>query len=244
MGHQVIRELGSLASAIAGTGLHAAKRMISGLSGEAQAPANPRAGQPSDAFPSPYQTSIDNTFRIPVFLSSANQMNEIQMAFFNRLILEMENALLFPRTLPRTEQYPETTLTSVRRVVYSSYGLLAVDFQRFFVQGIRTNVGEFVPTTPFWEGSAFAQIEPSMAYQYGLPLLLVREIGTDTARGIWERGNSPFIILEWDSTKPLDDFFQIVQWRSAFANWNAHVRNGYYNQTEPPFRYLANNQDQ
>ncbi|MFJ8354566.1 hypothetical protein [Bacillus paramycoides] len=69
-------------------------------------------------------------------------------------------------------------------MILSSYGLVAVDFQRFFVQGLKTNVGPFVPETPFWEGTPFSQIEPAMGYQYGLPLLVIRETGTDVNRGI------------------------------------------------------------
>ena len=106
--------------------------------------------------------------------------------------------------------YPETPLTNIRRVVLSSYGMVAVNFQRFFVQGVRTNVGDFEPKTPFWEGTPFSQIEPSMAYQYGLPLLLIRETGTDTLRGIWEVGNAPFTILNWNSAIQSVDTFLIV----------------------------------
>ena len=85
--------------------------------------------------------------------------------------------------------YPETPLTNIRRVVLSSYGMVAVNFQRFFVQGVRTNVGDFEPKTPFWEGTPFSQIEPSMAYQYGLPLLLIRDWNRYAKRdlGSWQR---------------------------------------------------------
>ncbi|GGE79404.1 hypothetical protein [Priestia taiwanensis] len=180
----------------------------------------------------------DQAFRIPVFLSTANTLNSLQRQFLDRMIVELERELLFPRTIPRTDLYPETPFTSIRRMILSSYGLVAINFQRFLVQGIRTNVGPFQPSEPFWEGSPFSQIEPSMAYQYGLPLLLVREVGTDTNRGIWQLGNAPFLILDWDSAnQSVDDFFASVSWREFFANWEGHVRNGYYLQTEPQFKY-------
>lgn len=184
------------------------------------------------------QAVIDQAFRIPVFLSTANTLNTLQQQFLDRLISEIENALLFPRTIPRSDQSPEPPLTSIRRMILSSYGLVAVDFQRFFVQGIKTNVGPFEPQTPFWEGSPFSQIEPSMAYQYGLPLLLIREAGTDVNRGIWQLGNAPFLILDWNSeTQSVDAFFASVSWRQFFANWVGQVRNGYSLQTEPQFKY-------
>lgn len=165
------------------------------------------------------QAITDQAFRVPVFLSTSNTLNQLQQQFLDRLILELEQVLLFPRTVPRSDLYPEAPLTN-------------------FVQGIRTNVGDFEPKTPFWEGTPFSQIEPSMAYQYGLPLLLIREVGTDTLRGIWEVGNAPFTILNWNSaTQAVDTFFNSVQWREFFTNWIGHVRSGYYLQTEPQFKY-------
>ena len=156
----------------------------------------------------------------------------------DRIILKIEQALLFPRTIPRSDQYPESPLISIRQMILSSYGLIAINFQRFFVQGVKTNVGAFQPVELFWEGTTFSQIEPSRGYQYGLPLLLIREIGTDNNRGIWQLGNAPFLILNWNSeTQSIDSIFNSVSWKQFFNNWTDHVRNGYYLQTEPKFKY-------
>ncbi|PHG60663.1 hypothetical protein [Bacillus toyonensis] len=182
---------------------------------------------------------VDRAFRIPIFLSTTNTLNQVQGQFFDRLILEVQQALLFPRTLPESEQYPETILTSIRRLILSSYGMLAINFRRFFVEITETNLGPSPVTTPFWEGSIFLQIEPSMAFQFGIPILLIREKGTDQNNGIWAGGIAPLnIFIEWDSeNQSVDDFFRSVQWREAFANWSAEVRNGYLMQTEPPFKF-------
>ncbi|MBG9615724.1 hypothetical protein ABE15_21615 [Bacillus cereus] len=182
---------------------------------------------------------VDRAFRIPIFLSTTNTLNQVQGQFFDRLILEVQQALLFPRTLPESEQYPETILTSIRRLILLSYGMLAINFRRFFVEITETNLESSPITTPFWEGSIFLQIEPSMAFQFGIPILLIREKGTDLNNGIWAGGIAPLnIFIEWDSeNQSIDDFFMSVQWREAFANWGAEVRNGYYLQTEPPFKF-------
>ncbi len=189
------------------------------------------------------QECVDRAFRIPIFLSTTNTLNTKQGRFLDRLISEIEQALLFPRTLPSSEQYPETILTSIRRLVLSSYGLLAINFRRFLVEFIDTNVGPLPSTTPFWEGSVFLQIEPSMDFQHGLPILLVREKGTDVNNGIWAGGIAPLnTFIEWDSeNQTVDQFFNSIQWREAFANWSAEVRNGYFIQTEPKFKYGCNN---
>ncbi|MEH7548229.1 MULTISPECIES: hypothetical protein [Bacillaceae] len=186
-----------------------------------------------------HQECIERAYRIPIFLSTTTHLNDKQNQFLNRLILEIENALLFPRTLPLSESYPEIILTDIRRLVSSSYGMLAMNFRRFFVDIVNTNVGQPPSTTPFWEGSVYSQVEPSMAFQFGLPLLLVREDNTDENNGIWAGGIAPintFII--WDSeNQSVDEFFSTIEWREAFANWSAEVRNAYYIQTEPKFKF-------
>ncbi|TWD92449.1 hypothetical protein FB550_11881 [Neobacillus bataviensis] len=186
-----------------------------------------------------HQECIERAYRIPIFLSTTTHLNDKQNQFLNRLILEIENALLFPRTLPLSESYPEIILTDIRRLVSSSYGMLAMNFRRFFVDIVNTNVGQPPSTTPFWEGSVYSQVEPSMAFQFGLPLLLVREDNTDENNGIWAGGIAPlntFII--WDSeNQTVDEFFSTIEWREAFANWSAEVRNAYYIQTEPKFKF-------
>jgi len=180
---------------------------------------------------------VDRAFRIPIFLSTTNTVNDLQEQFLNRLIAEIEDALLFPRTLPVSEQYPENILTNIRRLVFSSYGLLAINFRRFYVQILESNVGEPPTTTPFWEGSTFSQIEPAMAFQFGIPILLVREKGTDVSNGIWAGGITPLnIFVDWDSdNQSVEDFFNSVQWREVFANWAAEVRGNYLLRTEPIF---------
>ena len=86
---------------------------------------------------------------------------------------------------------------------------------------------------------AFLQIEPAMAYQYGLPLLLVIEDGFP-AGGIWGGAGqlAPFTPIVWfSSSVSVDDFFKSPQWKSALKNWAGQVRSGYFIQTGPAFQY-------
>lgn len=188
---------------------------------------------------SAHQECIDRAYRIPIFLSTTTHLNDNQQQFLNRLIFEIENALLFPRTLPLSESYPESILTDIRRLVSSSYGMLAVNLRRFQIKTVGVNEGPLPPSTPFWEGSVYSQVEPSMAFQFGLPLLLVREEDTDANNGIWAGGIAPLnLFIVWHSeTQTVDQFFSTPEWRSAFANWSAQVRNAFYIQTEPKFKY-------
>ncbi|MDD1515993.1 MULTISPECIES: hypothetical protein [Priestia] len=188
---------------------------------------------------SSHQECIDRAYRIPIFLSTTTHLNENQQRFLDRLILEIENALLFPRTLPLSESYPESILTDIRRLVSSSYGMLALNLRRFKIQTVDVNTGPLPPSNPFWVGSVYSQVEPSMAFQFGLPLLLVREEDTDENNGIWAGGIAPLnLFIVWHSeTQTVDEFFNTPEWRSAFANWSAQVRNAFYIQTKPKFKY-------
>lgn len=198
---------------------------------------NPKLTDHKKSVSSAMDACVDRAFRIPTFLSTTNTVNELQGQFLNRLVTEMEEALLFPRTLPVSEQYPETILTNIRRLVFSSYGLLGINFRRFLVNILQSNVGQPPTTTPFWEGSTFSQIEPAMAFQFGIPILLVRERGTDTNNGIWAGGITPLnTFIDWDSdNQSVEDFFKSVQWREVFAYWAAEVRGNYLLRTEPLF---------
>jgi hypothetical protein len=109
-------------------------------------------------------------FRIPVFFSHQNLFTlgppqpplSKEQKFIIRMFKEIKKVLLFPRTLPNTDQYPDTTLENIRTMIKSSYGTAGALLK---------------PTSSTAQGepySPFLQIEPSMAYQYGHPILLVK----------------------------------------------------------------------
>ena len=176
-------------------------------------------------------------YRIPVFLSHPSKLNSKQRELVEIIIKEIRKALFFPRTLPNTEQYPETPLTNIRRMILSSYGFIALDLAQIEVRTLQNNLRQSIDSTT-WEGSPFAQIEPAMAYQFGLPMLLIRE-STVEKIGIWSYGITPFLLLEWNPNLPLSDFFNSSAWLEIFQNWISQVRNGYYLQTQPQFKYTC-----
>jgi hypothetical protein len=178
--------------------------------------------------------SASALFRIPVFFSHQNlfRLDTNEQQFIVRLFKEIKKDLLFPRTIPNTEQYPETTLENIRRVVNSSYGAVAA----LLVQKSNTSDNETY--------SPFLQVEPAMAYQHGLPLLLIiqrKEQGNNLptlpqAGGVWKF--SPFGPVEWFSNQvTVDEFFKSVQWKEVLQMWAGEVRSGYFIQTEPEFKY-------
>lgn len=116
------------------------------------------------------QESSKLIYRIPVFLSHPSRLNSDQQEFVDAIIRQIRKALLFPRTLPESEQYPETPLTNIRRMLLSSYGFIALNLKQREVKVIQNSLNQPQDYVT-WEGSPFAQIEPAMAYEYGLPIL-------------------------------------------------------------------------
>ena len=183
-----------------------------------------------------FNDSASALFRIPTFFSHQGlfSLNAVRQQFIIRMFNEIKSVLLFPRTLPTTDQFPNTTLENVRTIVKSSYGMAAA---------------LLIPTGPTSSGepySPFLQIEPAMAYQYGLPLLLVIENSIQAkavqAGGVWGGGGqlAPFTPVVWFSdTVTVDEFFDSVQWKEVLHNWAGQVRSGYFMQTGPEFDYTC-----
>ncbi len=198
--------------------------------------------------PSPELVAKTNRFyQIPVFLSHPTSvtMNNLQISFLIRLMSELKKVLLFPRTLPNSEQYPESTMTSIRRMVNSSFGMITLNLSRRKVEVIETNgatVYENDIGKQFWTGSAFSFIEPAMAYQRGLPELFITEATVSDQDVNQQGGIFPFRVLIWDSSKGIDYFFDSVEWKEMLQNWAAEVRSGYFIQTSAKYDYIGENQ--
>lgn len=204
--------------------------------------------QNATVIPSPDLVAKTNRFyKIPVFLShpTSNTLNNLQIKFLIRLMEELKKELLFPRTLPNTEQYPESTMTSIRRMIYSSFGMVTLNLARKKVRVIETNGATVFQNDigqEYWTGSYFSFIEPSMAYQYGLPQLFITESSVANQDVFESGGIIPFRVLVWDPSQGIDYFFNSVEWKEMLQNWSAEVRTGYYLQTLPPFEYTPENQ--
>lgn len=192
------------------------------------------------------QETSQSLYKIPVFLSYATPFTDLQTTFLETVINAMRSYLLFPRTLGPSDQFTETPLTSIRRMMLSSYGLLAIAFRRAFITKAVSK-----PGTPqqqiienFWLSSPYLQIEPSMAYGQGLPIMLLVEEGVNTNNvfgGILQQGAAPFTIVTFSLTneQSIESFFSTAFWRETFADWNGQVRSGYNQQTEPAFQYTC-----
>ena len=173
-------------------------------------------------------------YNIPVFLSYATPYNDNQKIFLSRVIEEVRSILLFPRTLGVTDQETESPITSIRRMILTSYGMLAVAFHRVRIDSAisRPNTSSEQTYTNIWLSNPYIQIEPAMAYQQGLPLMIIVEDGVlsdGVFGGILEQGAIPLFIPRFniENETTINNFFNSVAWKSVFLDWVSQVR-AYY----------------
>ena len=85
----------------------------------------------------------------------------------------------------------DAPLTAIRRLMLESYGLVTIAFRRSWIETgkgkPKSDIGEKeYDVSNKWLTSPYCQIEPAMAFQLGLPVLILREKGV-IAEGILEK---------------------------------------------------------
>lgn len=176
--------------------------------------------------------------RKSIFLSYPKSINDMQKEFISKLTAVLHTADLEPRTLGITDYDTAAPLLAIRRLMLESYGIITIAFRRTHV-----NEGVFKPGTPQsspikdrWFTSPYCQIEPAMAFQMGLPLLVLREEGV-LPDGILERGVLGTYMPEFDLNKPGDQYLDSREWRDLFKKWERQVFQVYDKKAEPPNLY-------
>jgi hypothetical protein len=84
-----------------------------------------------------------------------------------------------------------------------------------------------------WLTSPFCHIETAMAYQLGLPILVLVEQGV-LRDGVLERGIAGIYVPEFDLDAPLDEYFTHPQWRQLVNQWEGYVRQVVNAKGQPP----------
>ena len=75
-----------------------------------------------------------------------------------------------------------------------------------------------------------------MAFQLGLPVLVLREKGVHPD-GVLEKGVLDIYLPEVDLSQPLDDYFSSGQWLDPIHEWENNVRTVARNKGMPPKLY-------
>jgi hypothetical protein len=178
--------------------------------------------------------------KYPVFLSCPKPFMKSQEEFLVSVEEQLRANDLEPRTLGRSDYDMDAPLEGIRRLMVGCCGLIALTFRRTFIEkGTERlgsdNGGSEVSRDGSWLTSPYCHIEPAMAFQIGLPLLLWRESGV-LADGALDRGAMGASMPEFDLTGSTPDLDH-ASWRQPFRIWMSRVEAVYRNRGAPPRLY-------
>lgn len=178
---------------------------------------------------------------ISVFLSYPQPYMSRQQRFINTVINYLRNRGFEPRTLGITDYDMNEPLTAIRRLMLESNGLITVAFRRSLVEtGIQkpqSDMGQrSTEILQKWYTSPYCQIEPAMAFQLGLPILILRENGV-IEEGILEKGVTGTYLPEFDLDDHTKDYLNTEEWRQIIGRWEGYVRKVAENKGLPPKLY-------
>jgi hypothetical protein len=179
---------------------------------------------------------------ISVFLSYPKPCFGNQKVFVEKIVSYLSERGIAPRTLGVTDYDMDAPLTAIRRLMLESNGLLTIAFRRTYVEKgtarLRTDI-ETLKEEKLdgrWLTTPWAHIEAAMAYQLGLPVLILRESGV-LADGILERGVVGLYMPEFDLERPMEDYLDAAEWRGIIGKWEGYVRSVVDRKGRPPNLY-------
>lgn len=178
--------------------------------------------------------------RHSVFLSHPSPITQEQVSFIKELKEHLKMRGFEPRTLGVSDYDMQEPLAAIRQIMLESNGVITIALKRYYVEKGASKHGSNlgIPEQPIdgkWFTSPFCQIESAMAYQLGLPLLILREKGV-IDDGILERGVAGTYLPEFDLSGPRN-YLDSTEWHQIFAIWEGYVRSVIRNKGMPPKLY-------
>lgn len=165
---------------------------------------------------------------ISVFLSYAKPFNRKQTKFISKVERHLVENGFKPRTLGITDNSTSAPLIKIREIMNECHGLLSVAFRRSFIEkGVGkpgTNLAGHLQydISQKWITSPYCHIEPSMAFQIDMPILIFREKGV-IDDGILENGVIGSYIPEFDLDSSIDQYFKSSEWNQLLTEWKKSV---------------------
>jgi hypothetical protein len=181
------------------------------------------------------------SYKIPVFLSYPKPHLKKQDEFIEKLEQMLDTRGFLARTLGVTDYDMEEPLTAIRRLMLECNGIITVAFRRTFikegtVKPDSDNEGVPMPVGGSWITSPYSHIEPAMAFQIGLPVLIIREKGV-IADGVLEKGIIGTYLPEFNLDAEVDKYLLSNEWGQILGKWEGYVRKVVDNKGKPPRLY-------
>jgi hypothetical protein len=173
-----------------------------------------------------------------IFLSYPQPFNAKQNGFINEVSDYLINRGFEPRTLGVTDYDMDAPLKAIRRLMLESNGLITVAFRRTQIKNGASKPGspEARSLNGIWLTSPYSHIEPAMAFQIGLPVLIIREKGV-MADGVLEKGVIGTYMPEFDLDRPASNYLASKEWEQIIHKWEGYVSQVVENKGNPPRLY-------
>lgn len=180
--------------------------------------------------------------RVPIFVSRPTPHLTAQNVFLETLLDELRERGFEPLTLGPGSSYDyEAPLAGIRRVLSHCCGLVSIAFRRTYASSAMKNHGADIPlrmeqlVENVWFTSPYCQIEPAMAFQLGLPILILREDGV-MAEGVLEKGVTGLYMPEFNLADERS-FISSNECRRLLDQWGGYVRTVFNRRGDPPLLF-------
>jgi hypothetical protein len=136
----------------------------------------------------------------------------------------------------------DAPLKAIRRLMLESNGLITVAFRRTLIAEGRSRPDADLPGAQevvirdVWLTSPYCQIEPAMAYQLGLPTLILRERGV-LQEGLLEKRVVGTYMPEFILDGEASDYLDSPEWNDLIGKWEGFVRVVVDKKGSPPRLY-------
>ena len=181
-------------------------------------------------------------FKFSIFLSYPRPYDARQQDFIDHLCDYLDDRGFAPRTLGVTDYDLDAPLKAIRRLMLESNGLITVALRRTYLKNATSNFQTNVAgvstrdLSDTWLTSPWAHIEPAMAYQIGLPIMILRESGV-VQDGILERGVVGTYMPTFDVAQSVSDYLSSPEWKDLIGKWEGQVRSVVDKKGSPPTLY-------
>jgi hypothetical protein len=181
------------------------------------------------------------SYKIPIFLSYPKPHLKKQEQFIEKIKNILESKGFIGRTLGVTDYDMVEPLTAIRRLMLECNGVITIAFRRTFIESGAVkansdNIDEITPINDKWLTSPYCQIEPAMAFQIGLPVLIFRENGV-LQEGVLEKGIIGTYLPEFNLENDIEKYLKEDEWNQILGKWEGYVRTVVENKGKPPKLY-------
>ncbi|HRI26407.1 MAG TPA: hypothetical protein PLZ45_17145 [Ferruginibacter sp.] len=181
------------------------------------------------------------SYKIPIFLSYPQPFTKKQEQVISKIKDLLDDKGFIGRTLGVTDYDMQEPLTAIRRLMLECNGIITIALRRHYIKNGSSKPNSDLGINGFdlssnWFTSPYCQVEPAMAFQIGLPIMIIKEQGV-IPEGVLEKGVTGIYLPEIDIENAIDAYFSTSEWKQIFGKWEGYVRQVVDNKGKPPKLY-------